>query len=140
MGVGVDPTLDSAVRGIEILVVEDDPDTQESLCDLLELYGARVTCASSAAEALRLAGAGIHYDVVVTDLELPGRDGLWLVSELRRMAGPDAPPSAILLTGSARPGIERIAIEAGFDVFLRKPVEANSLLRAIAQQRGSDLA
>jgi CheY-like chemotaxis protein len=138
-GVGVDPILESAVRGLEILVVEDDPDTQECLCKLLELYGARVTCASSA-EAVRLASAESRYDVVVSDLELPGHDGLWLVSELRRMARPDAPAQwAILLTGSARPGIERIAIQAGFDLCLKKPIEAHSLLRAIAQQRGTSL-
>jgi CheY-like chemotaxis protein len=138
--VGVDPDLQSAVRGMEVLVVEDDPDAQATLCTLLEHYGARVTCASSAPEALRLAGAGFDYDAVVSDLALPGHDGLWLISEIRRMARPNAhAPWAILLTGSVRPGIERIAIQAGFDLFLRKPVEPDVLLRAIAQQRGANL-
>ena len=132
----VDPNLQAAVRGLEILVVEDDPDTQEGLCALLERFGARVTCATFASEALRLIGAGFRYDVLVSDLELPGHDGLWLVSRIRRIAVPDALPWAILLTGSARPGIERTSIQAGYDLCLKKPADAESLLSAIAQRRG----
>jgi CheY-like chemotaxis protein len=138
--VAVDPNLQSAVRGLEILVIEDDPDTQESLCALLGQCDARVTCASTAVEAARLVGAAFHYDVVISDLELPDHDGLWLMSELKRMAKPRAPSQrAILLTGSARPRIEHVAVQAGFDVCLKKPIDANSLLRAIADLRGKDL-
>ncbi len=120
---------------MEILVVEDDPDTQEGLCALLESFGARVTCATFASEALRLIGAGFRYDVLVSDLELPGHDGLWLVSQIRRVLAPDAPPWAILLTGSARPGIERTALQAGYALCIKKPADAESLLGAIAQRR-----
>ena len=136
----VEASLQSAVRGLEILVVEDDIDTQESLCALLEHFGAHVTCASTAADAVRLVDAGLQYDVVVSDLELPEHDGLWLVAELRRLAQPDARPWGILLTGSARPGVERMAVQAGFDVFLKKPADVDSPLRAIVQRSGSGLA
>jgi CheY-like chemotaxis protein len=135
--VDADPSLQSAVRGLQILVVEDDIDTQESLCALMEHFGAHVTCASSAVDAVRLVADGLRYDVVVSDLELPGHDGLWLVAELRRLAPPAARPWAVLLTGSARPGVERLAVHAGFDVYLKKPAGADALLRAIVRGSGS---
>jgi CheY-like chemotaxis protein len=123
---------------MEILVVEDDPDSQAGLCALLESHGARVTCAESAEEALRLAGAGLQYDALVSDLELPGHDGLWLMRELKRSVPPDALPWAVLLTGSARPGIEDAAVQAGFNVCLRKPAPAETLLRAVIRADGTN--
>jgi CheY-like chemotaxis protein len=129
--VAVDPTVQAAIRGLDILIVEDDPDAQASLCALLEHYGASVTCAATAAEALRLATA-FRYDALVSDLEMPGHDGLWLMKQLKALATTGNPaPRAILLTGSASQKIGPTAKGAGFDVWLRKPVEAETLLHAI---------
>ncbi|MET0555881.1 MAG: response regulator [Vicinamibacteria bacterium] len=135
---GIDPTLRSAVSNLDILVVEDDPEVQEGLSVLLERCGASVTCASSAAEALDLVSGGVSYDVMISDLEMPEHDGLWLMNELKRKGRQEAAPAhwAILLTGSARDAIEETAADAGFDLCLRKPISANSLLGAIARREG----
>jgi CheY-like chemotaxis protein len=125
-----------AIRGLDVLVVDDDPDAQEVLCALLEFHGARVTCASSAAQALQYIAEGYTYQVVVSDLAMPERDGVWLIGQLRREAlRQNRRILAIVLTGSVLPEIQQEALSAGFDTFLKKPVELDDLLEAVARYR-----
>jgi CheY-like chemotaxis protein len=127
--VPVDPTVQAAIQGLDILIVEDDPDAQVSLCALYEKYGARVICASAADEALRLATT-FQYDAMVSDLEMPGHDGLWLMRQLKALTTTGNPaPWAVLLTGSASQGMGTAAIQAGFDVWLKEPVDAEAPAR-----------
>ena len=126
------------MRGLDVLVVDDDPDAREIYRTLLERGGARVTCASSAAEALAHIDGGYTYQVLLSDIAMPERDGLWLVGELkRRAAAAGARVLAIAVTGSAIPEIEAAALSAGFDLFLIKPVDGDVLLSAVARYRAS---
>jgi CheY-like chemotaxis protein len=127
-----------ALKGFNVLVVDDDPDSQEILCALLEQHGAHVTCAASAAEALQHVVAGGRYRVLVSDLMLPVLDGFWLVRQVKMIANQAGwAVWAILVTGSQIRELETSAREAGFDVCIRKPASFDALLRAIADlERG----
>src|SRR5262245_61775693 len=77
-----------SLRGVRVLLVEDDEDTREVLTLGLELQGAYVRAVGSAREAI---GAVQEYtpDVILSDIGLPDEDGLTLIRRLRRL--PDAP-------------------------------------------------
>jgi CheY-like chemotaxis protein len=118
-----------------VLLVEDDPDAQESLCALLEAHGAIVTAVGSvrgAREALRT----LPPDVVVSDIGLPDEDGYTLVRELRGTAGVRLVP-AIAVTGRVHEHDAGRALAAGYQVRLEKPIDPELLVAAIAQLTGS---
>jgi CheY-like chemotaxis protein len=75
----------SSIAGLRVLVVEDEPDTQNVLCTVLVAAGAQVRAASSSREALEALGP-FAPDVIVSDLEMPGEDGLSLIRKVRARA------------------------------------------------------
>lgn len=121
-------------RPLDILVVEDDLSTLEILATFLERWGARTRAAASAEEALDWARSGCQFDVVVSDYDMPGGDGLWLLRELKQLADPARRQRAVLLTGCAEPELARDAAQVGYDACLVKPIQAQVLLRAISGQ------
>src|SRR5690348_6929448 len=74
------------------LLVEDDADLLEALAMTFEAAAARARSARSAAEALAAFGEQ-HPDVVIGDIAMPDRDGLYLVSEIRKLHGHELPLS-----------------------------------------------
>jgi CheY-like chemotaxis protein len=123
-----------AVRGLDVLVVEDDPEATEMMSVVLEDRGVRVRIAAdfdSAMQALQQAWP----DVLVSDIGLPGRDGYELVRELRAMeqARGAAHLPVIALTAFARPQDRQKTLAAGFDLHLAKPLKPHVLLDAIAR-------
>jgi PAS domain S-box-containing protein len=127
-GGGLDIRL---LHGLRLLVVDDDPDTQESLRLVLEAHGAQVTIAGTTREA-RDALRELPLDVMVSDIRLPDGDGYALARELRasdrlrRIA-------AIAVSGCDDDGDGRHAFMAGYHVRLSKPVDPELLLAAITQ-------
>jgi PAS domain S-box-containing protein len=109
------------VRGTRVLLVDDDATARDVLRRTLEHFGAKVTAASSAAEAIGLIGQNA-FDLVLTDIAMPQNDGYWLLSEVRRI-NPRLRVAAITALGHSD---EQIA-GAGFDSFLRKPLEPERL-------------
>jgi CheY-like chemotaxis protein len=79
------------LRGVRVLVVEDDPDEREFLVALLGAAGADVRSASSANEALATL-AWWRPGVLVSDIGLPGGDGYGLMEAVRARPGARAPP------------------------------------------------
>src|SRR5688572_18793719 len=115
-------TDDTPFHGLRVLVVDDDADARDILSIVLETEGATVVCADSAARALaEYTGAGVHYDVVISDLAMPQRDGIWLLRQLKDSTSTRDGLRAVALTGHVHPEIRRAALEAGFDSFLPKP-------------------
>ena len=132
------------ISGVRVLLVEDDGDTRGLLVLTLELRGADVTSASSAAEALRLfeetpdtsdVGGGNRrpVDVIISDIGMPDEDGYQFLSRVRAL-----PPErgglvpAIALTGYATRKDREQALAAGYQLHLVKPVEPEDLVVAIA--------
>src|SRR3954454_16289117 len=85
------------LRGITVLIVEDDLDNLELIATYVEDEGARALSANSLATALSLA-SDARVDVVVSDLELSDGDGCELLQKLRQRDGSNEVP-AIAITG-----------------------------------------
>lgn len=110
---------------LSVLVVDDDPDTADSLAFLLRLSGYPARSAHGGADALRMA-AEDWPGVVVLDLAMPDIDG-W---ELARRLHPTFParrPLLIAVTGCDGKEERRRAQEAGIDLYLIKPVPLHIL-------------
>jgi len=116
------------LRGITVLLVDDEPDAIEMVRRLLCACDADVTTATSSAEALESAEHH-EFDMIVSDIGMPEMDGYELVSELRRR-GIRAPAAA--LTAFAGAEDRKLALSAGFQAFVAKPVEPAELIATLA--------
>ncbi|SEQ29962.1 DNA-binding transcriptional response regulator, NtrC family, contains REC, AAA-type ATPase, and a Fis-type DNA-binding domains [Ectothiorhodospira magna] len=107
-----------------VLVVEDDPGHRELVMDELEDAGLQVQGAADAAAAQEIL-ASIPVALVLSDLRLPGADGLALLAHCRRLP---LPPAFIMLTafGTIPQAVE--ALKLGADDFLTKPVDLDHLV------------
>jgi two-component system CheB/CheR fusion protein len=133
------PASTGPLSGQRVLLVEDNPDTLESLQMLLEMEGAQVTPASSAAVALQQAEEK-DFDLLISDIAMPEMDGLQLLAELRRRPRSARWP-AIAVTGFAGGADAQRAQAAGFDAHLGKPLSLEALnesFQRLKQRRTSD--
>ena len=122
--------------GVRVLVVDDERDSLELVRRLLKECKADVLLASSAEDGLRLVSEN-SPDVIVSDIGMPGKDGLEMMRELRaRSALKQARIPAIALTAFARSEDRTRAMLAGYQVHLSKPVEPQELLAAVANLAG----
>ncbi|MDO9020979.1 MAG: PAS domain-containing protein [Deltaproteobacteria bacterium] len=125
-----------SLKGLSILVVDDEPDTRDLLEVVLRQCEADVRTAGSAAEALE-ALRRAPPDVLVSDIGMPGEDGLALLRKVRalpREEGGRVP--AIALTAYASTGDRTRALMAGFNQFVSKPIENHELVVVIANLMG----
>jgi signal transduction histidine kinase/CheY-like chemotaxis protein len=133
-----DPTLD--LRGIRVLVVDDEPDARETLQQILEHCNAEVATASSAREALDLLPRWRPH-VLLSDIGMAGEDGYDLIRQVRALpaeSGGQTPAAA--LTAFAR-GEDRLrTLHAGFQLHVPKPVDIRELAAVVASlARGTKL-
>ncbi|MEA2561796.1 MAG: hypothetical protein QOH06_3300 [Acidobacteriota bacterium] len=125
-----DPALN--LRGIRVLIVDDEPDARETLTEILEHCDAEVLAVGSAAEAMRELET-FRPHVLLSDIGMPGEDGYALIRRVR-----DLPPErggripAAALTAFARGEDRRKALLAGFQMHVPKPVEVNELATVVA--------
>jgi CheY-like chemotaxis protein len=125
------PVADS-LRGVRVLVVEDEEDARDLVAAVLRRAGADVLTAVSVSEALALCDRE-RPDVVLSDLEMPGEDGYSLIRKLRASPDPHlAGLPAAALTAYAGYEDAKRAREAGFEVHLPKPVQAPELVAVLA--------
>ncbi len=126
--------LTETLKGMHVLVVDDDRDSLEILRTILSYFGALTSEARSAARAVATLRR-VLPDVLVIDLLMPERDGLSLVRELRTTPSTARIP-AVALTGHPDVHSRAIALNAGFDAYLTKPVDPMALCRLLAQLAG----
>ena len=124
---GFAPQMEAgALSQMRILVVDDSADTVDMLRRLFEMDGALVTTARGGTEALEIA-AEKDFDVVLSDISMPGMDGFEFVRRLRQIAKQRDVP-VIALTGFGRAeDVDRARAE-GFLSHVTKPIEVNSLI------------
>jgi PAS domain S-box-containing protein len=121
------------LRGVRALVVDDDLDSRQLLKRLLEDCHAEVTMAGNVQEALGALDHG-HFEVIVSDIGMPHRDGYDFIRELRgRPANQGGGTPAIALTAFARSEDRTRAMLAGFDLHIAKPVDAKELCAVVSR-------
>jgi len=114
-----------------VLVVDDDETVRFSLCKILEKHGFEVTCAADVSEALKYISTR-KFDVLLSDLHMPGAgDGLTVVSAMRH-ASPDA--VTLLLSGFPEMSAAANAILMQADEILLKPMKIPDLIDTITQR------
>ena len=118
-----------SLSGLNVLVVDDSEDTTEMVRHLLEIGGASVSAATSGREALRIARQK-QFDVVLSDISMPGMDGFEFLSKLRKIPGKKDLP-AVALTGFGRPEDVQRACNEGFYAHLTKPFDIQTLARLL---------
>jgi CheY-like chemotaxis protein len=116
-----------ALRGVNILLVDDEADARDLTAAVLRSSGAEVIAVASAIEALR-AVENTRFEVLVSDIGMPGQDGYRLIRDLRAR-GYRAP--AIALTAYGRPEDREHAFSAGFQAHLPKPADPLELATVI---------
>jgi CheY-like chemotaxis protein len=123
--------------GRHLLVVEDDKDARDVFCAMLDYEGAMVLGTSSAEEALAVLKT-VRPHAIVVDIVLPGRDGFWLLEQLR---GSHRMRTIPVVAVTAVAGREEI-LDAGFDAYVAKPVRpegvADAVLAALALRTDPD--
>lgn len=116
-----------------LLVVEDDPITQEIVAQTLEQLGFECDLASSGTEGVRLALA-FDYGGVLMDLELPGVGGFEAVRRIRALERRDSRVVIIAVTAHADGEQRARALEAGFDDYLTKPISPEALGEVLSRR------
>lgn len=120
----------ASLAKIQVLVIEDHPDSREFVKKILEESGASVLTASCAQDAISILNQ-LHPDVIVSDIAMPGEDGYQLMRHIRASSAKEIP--AIALTAYVRPEDRREALKAGFQTHLSKPINAEELVNVVAQ-------
>jgi signal transduction histidine kinase len=128
-----DPDL---LAGLRVLVLDDEADTRELLTTALEQHGARVAAVASVPEVLAAMDRE-SFDVLVSDIGVPGEDGYSLIRKVRARGaerGGNLPAAA--LTAYARTEDRVRALSAGFQMHLSKPIDPAELVATIASLAG----
>ncbi|CAO3431228.1 ATP-binding protein [Azospirillum argentinense] len=123
--------VDEPLRGLRVLVADDNAVNRLVARELLEDAGLAVTAVGSGGEAVRLAlepGAG--YAALLTDVQMPDMDGFAVARAIRRQCGPDRLP-IIAMTAHALEEERRRCLDAGMDDHIAKPVEPHRLVAVL---------
>jgi CheY-like chemotaxis protein len=116
-------------RTISILLVEDNKTVADAVKETLELEGWTVELVANGTDAIKIISSETHYDVLIFDNELPGANGIELISLTRRLSHRQHTP-IIMLSASM---VEREARRAGANVFLKKPEDMAVLTETVAR-------
>lgn len=111
-------------RSHSLLLVDDDPSLRQSLAFILRQAGYQVTAAATAEEALQTLSAG-PFDLILTDLRMPGMDGIEFLRTLRK-DNPDTPVFIFTAHGALNTAIE--AMRNGANDYFIKPLKPKELL------------
>jgi signal transduction histidine kinase/CheY-like chemotaxis protein len=125
----------ATLRGLRVMVVDDEANAREVFSAALESFGAIVQTAESVAHALRVI-EDFQPDVILSDIGLPGEDGYSLMRKIRSMNSKLGQTPAIALTAFAGQEDVQRALLAGFQSHISKPVDLKKLALAIDQISG----
>jgi CheY-like chemotaxis protein len=120
------------LKGVQVLIVDDDADSLTLVREILEAAGAQVVTVGSGAAALETLQQ-LNADILLGDLGMPGMDGFELVAQLRKSASSrlrSLPAAA--LTAYARSEDRAKALRLGFQMHLAKPIDPGELMAAVA--------
>jgi CheY-like chemotaxis protein len=124
------------MKSCAILVVDDESELREIIRHVLTAAGHRVTEAANGAEGIKIFGRE-HFDIVVTDVIMPEKDGMQVISELRKKS-----PGVKIIAMSGGGHVPReqylkLAKALGAQVVLEKPFNNKALLEAVGKVSSS---
>jgi PAS domain S-box-containing protein len=130
------PSTPLPLHGLQVLIVDDEPDVRELLKAVIEESGAEVIAAASVQEALQVLEQ-LQPDVLVSDIAMPFEDGYTLIRRVRDLEtqGGEILP-AVALTAYLREEDCEQAIASGFQRHMSKPVDTTQLVTAVAELAG----
>ncbi|HTP38092.1 MAG TPA: response regulator [Steroidobacteraceae bacterium] len=117
--------------GSTVLVIDDNPVNLKLAAEVLQADGHEVIRADDAEQALALLAAHLP-DLVLTDIALPGMDGLELTRRLKSDPRYRHLP-VVALTASAMKGDEQRVLDAGCDAYIAKPLDTRQLSAQVAR-------
>jgi signal transduction histidine kinase/ActR/RegA family two-component response regulator len=125
-----------SLQGVQLLVIDDDPDTRMLFKRILDASGARVTLAGSAREAYARIRE-LRPNVILSDISMPEEDGFTLIKTVRSWpAAEGGATPAVALTAFASAEDRRRALLMGFQMHVAKPVEPAELIAVVASVAG----
>lgn len=129
------PSLPAAAAALRVLVVDDETEVRDTLCEILEGDGHRIATAACGPEALERISTEL-YDVILTDLRMPDLDGQALYREIERR-WPERAAGVVFITGDTRaPALRELAGGNGRPV-IEKPFVPAEARRVIAELMAS---
>jgi PAS domain S-box-containing protein len=130
------------LRGMRVLVVDDNASSREILQGLLESMSFEVSVSASGREGiaeLEKAGKDRSFELVIMDWKMPGMDGIKASELIKSHGGLSIVPKIIMVTAYGREEIMRMADKTSLEGFLIKPVTQSMLFDAIMQAFGKDM-
>jgi CheY-like chemotaxis protein len=116
--------------GLNVLVVDDNADTCEVLRQILISVGASVTVANSVRDGVAQFEAN-RYDIVLTDLAIPGESGIVLIKYIRGRADASSGTPIIVLSACAFEADREQALSSGGSIFIAKPFKPSEVIRQV---------
>jgi CheY-like chemotaxis protein len=124
-------TLPEQLVEMNILIVDDDIDSQELLVLIFADTGANITCAASASEALAILGQ-YQPSLIISDIAMPDTDGYTLIQKIRAMPSKAISQiPAIALTAYDANEDRDKALAFGFQEFITKPIDPDKLINQV---------
>jgi CheY-like chemotaxis protein len=130
------------LRGLKLLVVDDNATSREILQEILESFSFEVFLAASGKEALEeveMADRDQPFELVIMDWKMPGMDGIEASRRIKNHRKLNKIPAIVLVTAYGREETMRQADEIGLEGFLLKPVNSSVLFDAIMQALGKEV-
>lgn len=113
---------------MNILIVDDDPIVVESCRRILEPEGITVCKAGNATQAMEILDQGKTFDLILTDIKMPGKDGFQLLAHIRNTV-PAMP--ILMMTGYLTPETVEKGRSGGAEGFIAKPFTPEELIKAV---------
>ncbi len=123
------PSEPSVLNGLRVLLIDDERLTLKLISAILRRLGAQVETHSNAAVVIETFDLGT-FDLLISDMHMPIKDGHSLIREIRRMPveqGGRIP--AIAITAYAQHDVLARAIAEGYNAYMTKPVEPSELIK-----------
>lgn len=129
-----EPVHDPQAQSLAILLIEDDDVNRQVGVGLLGSLGHCVTVACDGVAAIDASTAN-HFDVVLTDIHMPGMDGVEIIRRLRELpSAREARTLVIAMTADVTENTRRRCAEAGVDAMLSKPLHLDALRQALSRR------
>ena len=125
------PIEASALDGVSVLVLDDNSEGRDVVAAQLSRRRAKVLTAESPSQAMDILTRE-HVDVILADIAMPGEDGYTFIKRVRALDASAATTPAAALTALATKEDRRRSLDAGFQLHLSKPIDGESLIRAVA--------